>query len=144
MTFKYATKTQRFVTFLIDFVLLSIASGYIGSFVEKLAGYDATATEEYYKLVLIELNSISSGAGNMESLSFYMREYYIHSLIDRCFNLSGMLVLITLLLIVLPIYWNGNTLGRKATHLVLVDNHGNKANIKKGLEATAIKQVLSV
>ena len=133
MLFRYATKTQRFVTFLIDYVLLSIIASYLGLLFARIFSYDTSATQSYYQLLLQEASNIMSGTGSEESLMFYFRQYLVHSLIDRCFDLSGFLLLVVGLLIILPKFWKGFTLGRKATHLVLVNNKGEKATIKNYL-----------
>ncbi len=131
MTFLYATKGRRFLALLVDFVLLSVVANYFGTFVERLFGYDPESTSTYYQLALSELsNLVDGGTGTEENLMLYLQQYYLHLLIDRAFSLGILLILIVGLLVVLPIFWNGNTLGRKLTHLTLVDQKGNPATAK--------------
>lgn len=131
MTFLYATKGRRFLTYLIDFVLLSIISSYLGRYIERLAGFDPDSSNAYYQLAMTELNNfISGGNASQENIMHYLQQYYIHSLIDRVFNLGVLFVLIVGLLVVLPIFWHGKTLGRKLTHLTLVDQKGKPATTK--------------
>lgn len=130
MTFKYATKFQRFVTFLVDYILLAILAGYIASYVENLFGYDSTLTNTYKDLFTTEFNNYLNGGGSLDSLTYYAQKYYVYNLIDRCFSGGIMLALIAIFLIVVPCLWNGKTIGRSLTHLVLVDNHGQNATTK--------------
>ena len=131
MTFLYATKGRRFLVLLVDFVLLSVVANYFGTFVERLFGYDPESTSTYYQLALSELNNlVVGGTGTEENLMLYLQQYYLHLLIDRAFSLGILLILIVGLLVVLPIFWNGKTLGRKFTHLTLVDQKGNPATAK--------------
>ena len=96
----------------------------------RIFSYDTSATQSYYQLAIQEASNIINGTGSEESLMFYVRQYLAHNLIDRCVDLVGFLLLVLGLLIILPRFWKGFTLGRKATHLVLVNNKGEKATLK--------------
>ena len=61
MRYLYAKKSQRFVIYLIDFLLISVAAEYIATGVEYLAGFDKSGMNIYFDSMRIELLAIMSG-----------------------------------------------------------------------------------
>ncbi len=131
MVFKYATKLQRFLTYLIDFTLISIIAGRVGTLIEKACGFDSAATSSYYELIVMEVYNMAGGTGTSENLSYYLQQYFSHNLLDLCFTGGVTLIFIILALVVVPIFWKGQTLGRALTHLTLVDQYGKPATVKR-------------
>ncbi len=131
MTFRYATKGRRFITYLIDFVLLSIIAGHLGGFFENLFGLDSSIENSYLELALMEYVNYMGGSGSMENVFYYSQQYVLHYLINTCFNSITILFLIIIFLIIIPKFWGGKTIGRWLTRLILVDNKGHYVNTNK-------------
>jgi uncharacterized RDD family membrane protein YckC len=131
MKYVYATKIQRFVIYLIDFVLLTVVAQYIAYGVETLCGFDRTMMDTYSKNILMELMATSSGkAASTDMLNMYVSKYFQYFMVDLAFKLIFDLILVVVLLILLPKYWGGKTIGRKAMNCKLVDKKGHDATIK--------------
>ncbi len=130
MTFIYAGKFQRFIVFLIDFVLLSIIASFIYRVISNAAGIGSAATDSYYQLMLMELLNSVQGGGNQANISYYMEQYMSHVMMDRLLNLIIFGVLVAGLLVILPTFWKGQTLGRFLCHLTLFNKEGKPATAK--------------
>ena len=132
MRYLYAKKSQRFVIYLIDFLLISVAADYIAAGVELLFGFDRSGMNTYFQSAYIEFASIISGKSNSRDLLYlYMSKYVQYFMVDLAFKLVIALILVLLFLVVLPKFFGGKTLGRKAMNCKLVDNNGHDASIKR-------------
>lgn len=130
MTFFYAGKFHRFLVYLIDFVLLSIVASFVFSGIFAALSIDTSTADSYYQLFVNELFNMAQGGGSEANLAYYLEQYAIHSLVDRLFSLLVLAIFIVAFLVVLPIFWKGQTLGRFLFHLVLLDKNGEKAKAK--------------
>lgn len=130
MTFIYAGKFHRFIVYLIDFVLLSIASSYVYGAISKALQIDSSTGDAYYQLMLSELLGMLQGGINEENITYFAEQYLLRLLVDRILSLSILLVFIIGLLIVLPIFWKGQTIGRYFFHLTLYTKDGKPATAK--------------
>ena len=130
MTYLYATKGKRFLTYIIDFWILGIVASFIGQWIEFLAGYDSSIKDTYYQLILEEYNNALMGNGSTQNIYYYFEQWFYHYLVDQLFSSGAFLVLNIIFLVIVPIFWNGETIGRRATHLYLVNKLGKKATAK--------------
>ena len=71
MTYLYATKGKRFLTYIIDFWILGIVASFIGQWIEFLAGYDSSIKDTYYQLILEEYNNALMGNGSTQNIYYY-------------------------------------------------------------------------
>ena len=130
MTFIYASKTHRFIAYLIDFVLVSIVASYAYTGISKALNIDSSTGDAYYQLMVQELLNIIQGGGSEEDISYFLEQYTLHLLVDRIFGLGILVIFIIGLLIILPIFWKGQTLGRALCHLTLYTQDGKPATAK--------------
>ena len=139
MKFYYAKKSQRFLIYLIDFLLISFVGQYLAAGVEALFSFDNSGMNNYLQSAYMELVAVMSGKSNSyEMFELYVSKYFQYFFIDFAFKLVVDLVLVVLLLVVLPKFMGGKTLGRKATNCKLVDKNGQDASIKR----LAVREIL--
>ena len=130
MTYAYARKMQRFIVYLIDFVLIMVIAEYIAAGVELLFGFDKSIMNTYWQSILTEYMAVYSGKGSVEVLNNYITKYASYFMVDLAFKLVFDFILILVALVIVPKYWGGKTLGRRAMNCKLVDKFGKDATLK--------------
>lgn len=132
MKYVCATKSQRFIIYLIDFLLISVAGHFIAYGVELLFGFDRNMMDTYSRSILVEFVGISSGKNpSTDMLNMYLSKYMQYFMVDLAFKLIIDLMLVVGLLIILPKFWGGKTLGRRFTNCKLIDKTGHDASLKQ-------------
>lgn len=131
MKFLLTTKLHRFLIYVIDFVLISIIADYIALGVETLFGFDRSLMNTYGQSMVTEFYAVMQGKSNsLDVLYTYMSKYIQCFFIDFGFKIIFDLVLVIIFLVIIPHYWGGKTLGRRAANSKLVDKDGNDATLK--------------
>ncbi len=131
MKYVYARMGQRFLIFLIDFVLLMVIAGFIATSLERVFGFEPDMMSSYAQSLLVEASAYMTGKSSDLTVFYeYLSKYINYFFVDLGFKLVIELVLVVGLLVVLPKYWGGKTLGRRAANCKLVDKNGNDATIK--------------
>ena len=131
MKFVLARKSSRFLIFLIDYVLIAVLAGYIASPIEKSFGFDPEMMNTYAQSIYTELMSYLSGKStDLTVFNTYLSKYAQYFMVDLGFKLILDFVFILGLLVILPKYWGGKTLGRRATNCKLIDKTGHDATLK--------------
>lgn len=132
MKYLYATKAQRFLIYVIDFLLISFVGQYIAAGIETWFDFDKSAMDNYLLSAYSEYLAVMSGKSNSyEMFELYASKYAQYFFVDFAFKLVVDLILVILLLVVLPKFMGGKTLGRKAVNCKLVDKNGHDVSIKR-------------
>ena len=116
-----ATNFQRFMAFFIDFMLLSIVSGLILSFIPVY--------QKNYTIVLNYFQQIMEGTF-VEDLAT-LKNILFSALKMLGIKISFELPIFFLYLVVLPYFWKPQTLGRAAKRLRVISQNEEKAGIGK-------------
>lgn len=118
MNYSNATCGQRFITYLIDFIIIEMVAGLIASAIPAYSQNMNIFQEDMGILV----NQIYNGSLDMLLYQEMMRAYFAY---------TGILLLISLVvtflyLVVLPYYWPKQTVGRLAMGLKVINLHNNE------------------
>ncbi|MDE7106262.1 MAG: RDD family protein [Anaeroplasmataceae bacterium] len=121
MTYINARSTQRFFAYFIDALLLGVIVSFL---VRLIPAYNNSMRifQEYYKLYLEEGNIIPDA----EELSYIFKHLVKAYGIMMLFEIP----ICILYFIVLPYFWEKQTLGRLLLHVKVVSMDGNKPKLK--------------
>lgn len=130
MRYDRANKVERFLTYFIDFILLGVIVSAIVSGIFAVAGYDTKITEDLLVRLTEELNRIATGDLDLTNFKNIYTQYMERALFETFVNAITYLVLIVLYLIILPMVWKHQTLGRFIMKTKVVSKDGSEATKK--------------
>ncbi len=113
-----AKTSKRFLAYFIDLIIINLISSFILSFIKPYT----TATNEFYDILERYLNTMFI---TKSDISILLNDYLIMSVINSIL----LFILIILYFIVLPYFWENQTIGRTILHLQVVDNLEEKPSI---------------
>ena len=117
MKYLNARSSQRFIAFLIDYILITIVVSFFVSFIPAY-NKSAAVIRDFYQLYMDgDITGVINQAQNV------MKHAGIALGIQLLFDIP----IYTLYLVVLPYFWSKQTLGRWAMHLKVVSKDENKA-----------------
>ncbi|MCM1130387.1 MAG: RDD family protein [Roseburia sp.] len=117
MKYLNARSSQRFIAFLIDSLLISIVVGFILGFIPAY-NESTKVIIDFYKLYM---------EGEFNDAMYQASNVLKHAGIILGLQLLMDIPIYILYLVVLPYFWNKQTLGRWAMHLKVVSKNENKA-----------------
>ncbi len=143
MGLKLATRTQRFLAYLIDFGLISlIASNLILPFFYKRINFDTSVASSSYGLFLEEFRLYFANDGSLEVARNALLQYLRVTFTDTLFTILFTVVLLAPYLIILPKFWSKQTLGRMLTKTKVVKKSGENIDFKDILKRELLGCVL--
>lgn len=126
-----ASKLQRFLSFLVDYLIIRFLVTFTLNPFLKLCKFDLTSYTNAYNNFLDTVKNYYSGnsttAELMKTLSTYMDYYYIVALV----TLGLTFIYVLLFLVIVPIIFKGKSFGRMAVGLEIVDKNNEPAKISK-------------
>ncbi len=125
-----ASKGQRFVAYLIDFLMIGFAAGLINNLILRMTGFQTeinAAAENFLTSYRALLTSQSEA--NLEAVNQDLGVYLIKLLQQTAFGLITEFVIAMPYFIILPYYWDGKTVGRNVAGVKVVNKDGSKPSI---------------
>jgi len=131
MKYVQASKLQRFLTFFIDFISISILVSLCSSAIYAITGYDSSILEELSTRLTNELYNYLSGAENYETLQSIFMQYFRYSLLDSLIDGGLYLFFVVIIFVVIPMFWKCQTIGRCLMKTKAVDKSGSEMTKKQ-------------
>lgn len=128
MHFLKANKVERFLTYFIDFAIIGVIASAIVSGIYAVAGYDTKVIDDILQRITLEINKITTGNMDFDVLKNLYTQYMQHALFEALIGGIVYLILITLYLVILPMFWPSQTLGRLIMKTKVVNKDGTEAS----------------
>lgn len=131
-----ATKPQRFVVYLIDFLVIGTITSIISKIVYLVLPIDTSQIVIYEEMLSQELTKfIQAAYGGMNYDLSRLKDIFIeilkYSLVDFAITAAIYLPVVIGYLVILPIIWDKQTLGRGLVKAKVVGIDGNKPSKKQ-------------
>lgn len=128
MHFLKANKVERFLTYFIDFAIIGVIASAIVSGIYAVAGYDAKVIDDILQRITLEINKVTTGNMDFDVLKNLYAQYMQHALFEALIGGIVYLILITLYLVILPMFWPSQTVGRLIMKTKVVNKDGTEAS----------------
>lgn len=132
MEMKLATRTQRLLVYLIDYFLPGIiVSSIILPLFYKMINFDTTIANTSLAALKVELEYyLSNSSYDTSAIFHHLTEYLKYFYVDLAFTILFTTIILILYLIVLPKFWNKQTLGRMLIKVKVVKKNGDDLSLK--------------
>lgn len=131
---------QRFLAFLVDSIILSVFAIGISSLIFMIIGFNYSAYQAARsEFATNYLMYISYGGNYQQSYELALNEYYKYSLVFYSIVDSLYLVGIIGYLVILPKYWEKQTVGRMLLKIKVI---GRTGDVKTGTRRTIIREIV--
>ena len=112
MRFRYATNNQRFLTYLIDFLIIEALLSGITAVIFKLMNFDVSMNDTILEQLMAEAVKALE-TGDMTNYFNYYMEFLKYSLVELGVQMSCALLIVVGYFIVLPKLWKKQTVSGK-------------------------------
>ena len=129
MRFRYATNNQRFLTYLIDFLIIEALLSGITAVIFKLMNFDVSMNDTILEQLMAEAVKALE-TGDMTNYFNYYMEFLKYSLVELGVQISCALLIVVGYFIVLPKLWKKQTVGRLVANTRVVMTDTNEPNLK--------------
>lgn len=131
-----ATKSQRFFTYLIDIIIVSIIINFCVRIFCKLVHFDTSNMNALLESIINEYQKylqdiVNGGTGDTTMMVNYLTEYLKYYFVNLGFKALFSVIVVLLYLVVLPLFWKKQTIGRCIFKSKVVKKDGTAAGIKE-------------
>lgn len=132
MQIKLATRTQRLLVYLIDYVLpCVIVSNIFLPLFYKIINFDTSVGNLALGTLTEELLALAADSTHDTSLLFQsMMEYFKYYMVNLSFTILFTFIILVGYLIILPRFWSKQTLGRMVTKTKVVKKNCDELDLK--------------
>lgn len=132
MNHSKATKTQRFVAYLIDFLVIDICVGLLSYGVRSFIHFDADMVVSMQNNFLEKFIDyfLEPGTENKSTMISYFQSYLKYYFTNLGITWGVSLFVVGIYLVIIPMFCNAKTLGRMAMKVEIVQKDGSKVTKK--------------
>lgn len=127
-----ARDTQRFIAYFIDIMIISLLTSLFAGLISTALKFDSSIADKLYsdlidKIILYLTDSSATSASIGKVFTEYMKYSGISMLISACVSLC----LVAIYLVIIPMFWEKQTLGRWVMKVRVVDRDSDSVSKKR-------------
>lgn len=131
-----ASKFQRAITYIIDFFIISTVVTLLSQLIFLILPIDMRMMDFHYEMILEEFDNITNAILDESTYDYgamfnHFGEYLKYAGISMLVNGLLYLIMVVGYLIILPIFWDKQTIGRLVTKVKVVSVDGNNPSTKQ-------------
>ena len=131
-----ASKFQRAITYIIDFFIMSTVVTLLSQLIFLILPIDMSMMDFHYEMILKEFDNITNAILDESTYDYgamlnHFGEYLKYAGISMLVNGLLYLIMVVGYLIILPIFWDKQTIGRLVTKVKVVSVDGNNPSTKQ-------------
>lgn len=131
-----ASKFQRAITYIIDFFIMSTVVTLLSQLIFLILPIDMSMMDFHYEMILKEFDNITNAILDESTYDYgamlnHFGEYLKYAGISVLVNGLLYLIMVVGYLIILPIFWDKQTIGRLVTKVKVVSVDGNNPSTKQ-------------
>ena len=126
---RYADNAQRFLTFLIDMIIVSAIISGVSLIVYKYLNFDINTKYDIWEKIRLEMNNVVQ-TGDMTNYLYYYTELLKYLFVELVVTTIVTFVGVLLYFVILPCIWKKQTFGRWIAQTKVVMEDGSKMTLK--------------
>ena len=132
MRYGKANNVERFLTYFIDFVIIGLCASGLCNIVYSIANYDTKVLKDILNRLYKEMETLLTAEGEVDlsTIESLMNSYFKHAFFELGINSIMSLIVISLYLVILPMFWKYQTVGRFIMKTKVVALDGSEASKK--------------
>lgn len=123
MKFKNANNTQRFLAYLIDFLIIEAVVSFLSGIIFGVMNFDINMKNSILAKLMEEIGNVAQ-TGDMTNYMKYYMEFIKYMFVEMGVQMGTTLLTVVIYLVIIPKLWEKQTVGRlvSKTKVVMVDD----------------------